>query len=81
MNHDYYKSMLVSAKEFRINEITEYQVNIDNYRLALELIGEEPDLQDFKSQIQELLTSNILEQKKAKIMYEVIVARLEQCAS
>jgi transcriptional regulator CtsR len=40
-------------------------------------IGEEPDLQGFKAQIQGLLASSILEQRKAQIMLEVIREQVE----
>ncbi len=78
MNKEFYKSMLLTGKEQRINEITEYQVNIDNFQLALKLIGDDPDLQEFKGQLENLLASNILEQKKSKIMHDVVTTRLEE---
>lgn len=78
MNQEFYKSMLLSAKDQRINEITEYQVNIDSFQLALKLIGDDQDLQEFKANVEHLLASNILEQKKSKIMHQVAITRLEE---
>ena len=77
MNHEYKKEILTAALDARIKEVTEYQVNIDNFTLAVERIGEDRELQEFKQQIQGLLTSSILEQRKAQIMLEVIKSQLE----
>lgn len=68
--------MLEAGYSQRINEVTEYQVNIDNYAMALDIIGDDPDLQAFKEQLQELLRTTIIEQKKSKIMLEVIKRQL-----
>jgi len=77
MNETYKKEILTSALEGRIREVTEYQVNIDNFKLAIELIGDREDLQDFKSQIESLLSSNTHELGKAQIMLEVIQSQME----
>lgn len=77
MNPDYKKEILSSAFDARVKEVTEYQVNIDNFTLAIERIGDEPELQDFKTNLQNLLTSSLLEQRKAQIMLEVIKSQLE----
>lgn len=77
MNTQYRTEILTSALEARIREVTEYQVNIDNFRLAIERIGDDPELQDFKIQIEGLLASSLLEQKKAQIMLDVIRSQLE----
>lgn len=77
MNHEYRKEILTAALNARIKEVTEYQVNIDNYRLAIEHIGDDKELQPFKQQIQALLQSSILEQRKAQIMLDVIKCQLE----
>lgn len=74
----YHHEILIASLEGRQKEITEYQVNIDNFRLAIEAIGEDVELQSFKSQLQELLASSLLEQKKAKIMLGVIEAQLKE---
>jgi hypothetical protein len=77
MNHEYQKEILTSALDARIKEVTEYQVNIDNFTLAIERIGDDLELQEFKSQLENLMTSSKLEQKKAKLMLEVIKSQLE----
>jgi hypothetical protein len=77
MNHKYQCEILTSALDARIKEVTEYQVNIDNFNLAIERIGEDSELQEFKQQLQDLLASSQLEQKKAKLMLEVIKSQLE----
>lgn len=77
MNTAYRNEILTSALDARIREVTEYQVNIDNFSLAIERIGNDPELQEFKVQIEGLLSSSILEQKKAQIMLDVIKSQLE----
>jgi hypothetical protein len=77
MNPTYHREILTAALDARIKEVTEYQVNIDNFRLALVHIGDDPELQDFKAQIEGLLASSIFEQKKARIMLDVIQSQLE----
>ena len=77
MNHEYRKEILTAALEARVKEVTEYQVNIDNYRLAIEKIGDDEELRPFKQQIQALLTSSLLEQRKAQIMLDVIRSQTE----
>ena len=77
MNPTYHREILTAALDARIKEVTEYQVNIDNFRLALVRIGDDPELQEFKAQIEGLLASSIFEQKKAKIMLDVIQSQLE----
>lgn len=74
--NQYHKEILLSALEARIKEITEYQVNINNFRLAIEKIGDDADLQEFKNHLSGLLSSSLLEQKKAKIMLSVIEQQL-----
>lgn len=73
----YHKELLLSALDAREREVTEYQVNIDNFSLAVERIGDDAELQDFKSNLQNLLTSARLEQRKAKLMLDVIKSQLE----
>lgn len=77
INREYQKEILTNALDARIREVTEYQVNIDNFRLAIELIGDDHELQQFKQQLQELLSSSLLEQRKAQIMLDVIKGQLE----
>jgi hypothetical protein len=69
-------SMLTDAKKHREDEVLEYQINIDNYRLAIVKAAQDPDMVEFKAQLESLLTSSIIEQKKAKIMLEVLTEQL-----
>jgi hypothetical protein len=64
----------LSARE---QEVEYYQINIDNYTIALDEISKLPDderaeLSGFAEQLTGLLASERLEQKKAKIMLAVI---------
>ena len=71
------EEILSMSLEGRVQEVMTYQINIDNYALALEEIGnlspdERNELSEFTEQLRTLLTSEKLEQKKAKIMLAVI---------
>lgn len=77
MNYEYRTQLLTAALDARIREVTEYQVNIDNYKLAIKTIGDDVELQQFKNQIQQLLESCIIEQRKAQIMLDVVQSQLE----
>lgn len=71
------EEILAMSLDARIQEIMYYQINIDNYSLALKKIAEQSpaeqlELSDFSARLKELLASEILEQKKAKIMLSVI---------
>lgn len=77
MNQDYRTEILTASLEGRIREVTEYQVNIDNFRAAIEMVGDDAELAGFKAQLQDLLASSCLEQRKAQIMLSVIRKQLE----
>jgi len=77
VNTKYKNEILTAALDARIKEVTEYQVNISNFTLAIEKIGDDPELQDFKSHLQELLSSSVFEQRKAQVMLEVIQSQME----
>ncbi len=71
------EEILVTTLKGREQEVMHYQLNIDNYTLALEEIGSLPaeeraELDGFAEQLRSLLTSERLEQKKSKIMLAVI---------
>ena len=71
------EEILATSLEARVAEVMHYQINIDNYAIALEEIGNMPsderaELSAFTEQLRTLLTSEKLEQKKAKIMLSVI---------
>lgn len=78
INDDYKKEILKAALDARIKEVTEYQVNIDNFRLAITYLQDDPELVEFKATLQNLLASNILEQKKSKVMLHVIQSQLKE---
>jgi len=71
------EEILQLSLEAREQEVMHYQINIDNYTLALAAIenmsaGEKAELSSFVDQLKGLLTSEKLEQKKARIMLAVI---------
>ena len=71
------QDVLTKALEQRCGDIMHYQINIDNYTIALDEISKLPDderaeLSGFAEQLTGLLASEKLEQKKAKIMLAVI---------
>jgi hypothetical protein len=76
------QEILETARAARVQEVLHYQINIDNYTLALKEISElspseRQELSTFSSQLTELLASEKLEQKKAKIMLSVIEKQVE----
>jgi hypothetical protein len=71
------EEILESSVKARENEIMLYQLNIDNYTLALKHMSkmdldEQAELSGFADQLRSLLASEKLEQKKAKVMLEVL---------
>jgi hypothetical protein len=75
------EGILAASLDARVQEVMHYQINIDNYTLALEEIGklsvdERAELSGFADQLRNLLASEKLEQKKAKIMLAVIQQQL-----
>lgn len=85
---DEYKILAVAREQIlqdslpaREAEVMHYQINIDNYTIALDEISKLPDderaeLSGFAEQLAGLLASEKLEQKKAKIMLTVIKRQL-----
>lgn len=73
------QEILLSAKEQRTQEVLGYQINIDNYTLAIEQIGlsNDPDLADFSNKLVELLKTEKIEQKKTQIILTVIEQQLQ----
>lgn len=76
MDEEYRIEILRGALEARRREVTEYQVNIDNFRLAIERIGDDPDLREYKAVIEQMLAEHLVEIKKAKLMLEVVEGQL-----
>lgn len=64
----------------RQREVMHYQINIDNYRLAIRKIesGNLTDLTEFANQLKELLNSSIKEQAKEQLLAEVISEQLKE---
>jgi len=62
--------ILKQSLDAREQEILHYQINIDNYTLAIKHIKEsgDTDLMDFCKVLEGLLITEIREQKKAKVM-------------
>ena len=78
MNFELREQMLRAALEQRTNEVTEYQVNIDNCVLGIEMIGNDPELSDFRGQLEKLRDTSIREQRKSQIMLDVVKAQVEK---
>ena len=78
MKTAYETELLQSALDGREREVIEYQVNIDNFRLAIERVGDDEDLQAFKEHLRNLLYSSLIEHKKASIMLSVVRDRLQE---
>ena len=75
------EEILATSLHAREQEIMHYQINIDNYTIALDEISKLPDderaeLSGFAEQLTGLLASEQIEQKKAKIMLAVIKRQL-----
>jgi len=70
------QELLESALKARTQEVTEYQVNIDNYRLAIERIGNDETMQEFKAILENLLQSSIVECRKAQLMLDVVAEQV-----
>ena len=72
--------ILTQAAEHRRTEVLQHQINIDNYRLAIEEIsknhGDVAHLQEFSARLLDLLKSSICEQDKEKILLKVIEKQL-----
>ena len=74
--NDYQKELLQNTLEARRREVVEYETNITNYALALERIGDDPDLVQFGELLAELMRTAKIECKKAKIMLDVVESQL-----
>lgn len=60
----------------RQQEVAEYEFNNVNFRMAIESIGEDKTMADFKSHLKQLLAESTHEQLKAQIMLDVVSSRL-----
>ena len=75
------EEILQTNLDARKQEVMHYQINIDNYTLALANIAamaadERSELLVFAEQLTGLLASERMEQKKAKVMLEVLRQQL-----
>ena len=75
------EEILQTNLDARKQEVMHYQINIDNYTLALANIAamaadERSELLGFVDQLTGLLASERMEQKKAKVMLEVLRQQL-----
>jgi hypothetical protein len=76
------EEILAVSLHAREQEIMHYQINIDNYTLALDEISkmsvaDQAEMSGFKNQLAELLASEKVEQKKASIMLNVIKRQVQ----
>lgn len=71
------QEILKDALKAREEEVLNYQINIDNYVRAIDKAQTDPDLGEFVERLRELLSSSLLEQKKSKVILEVIQDQIE----
>jgi UDP-N-acetylmuramyl pentapeptide synthase len=80
------KESLQSNLIQRQDEMAMYDININNFTLALELIDNTKwddaqlasAMQEYKMQLQELRRQNIVEREKTRIIHDVIAAQLKE---
>jgi predicted DNA-binding protein len=74
--------ILKSALESRNDEIENYQINIDNYTLAIEKInaehGDNQPIVEFRDNLSSLLESHKIEQLKSIIIRDVIAEQITE---
>jgi hypothetical protein len=74
--------LLTQNAEMRRASIEAYQMNIDNYTLAVADINEnfsdDPEMQAFKTRLEELLVTERREQGKERIMLRALEAQIAQ---
>lgn len=72
--------ILTDAYEHRQREVMHHQINIDNYRLAIDEIAkkhpEDEAMAEFANRLRDLLASSIIEQAKEVIMRDVMAKQL-----
>ena len=78
INNDTKIKALIEALKQRESEVFNYQINIDNYRLAIEYVDEScgDSFAEFRDQLCKLLQTEIHEQGKANIMLKVVESQL-----
>jgi len=71
------EEILKASLDSRTQEVMHYQINIDNYRIALEEISkmsadDQSLLSGFSDQLRTLMASEKMEQMKAQVMLTVL---------
>lgn len=76
--------ILTQALEGRDSELLGYQINIDNYRLAIAKIQaehpENEDLAAFREELEIRLAEELRQQLRARIIRDVIADQLQEAA-
>jgi ribosomal protein L14E/L6E/L27E len=77
--NEYTQKILRESATARQHAVMDYQINIDNYTLAIKEIDENhgDDMKEFRIRLEALLKTELLEQKKEMIMLKVITQQLE----
>lgn len=74
--------ILTQNAEMRRQSINAYQINIDNYTLGIADINanfaDDPDMQTFKTRLEELLVSEKREQGKERIILRALETQIAQ---
>lgn len=74
----YRKELLLLNLEARRKEVIDYQINIENFQLALKEIENDSSMSEFRQRLEQLLMEHIREHKKSSVMLKVLEA---QCAN
>jgi len=69
------KKALIEGLKQREQEVFGYQINIDNYRIALEIIP--GTMTEFKKDLEARLKEELKQQSIAQLMLDVILKQLE----
>jgi hypothetical protein len=74
--------ILKKSADARAKNVEDYQINIDNFRLAISEIEynhpNDPEMTQYAEQLRSLLNSSLQEQKKEMVMLKVIRRQLEE---
>lgn len=74
----YRKELLLTNLEARRKEVMDYQINIENFQLALKEIENDSSMNEFRQRLEQLLMEHIREHKKSSVMLKVLEV---QCAN
>ena len=74
--------ILKKSADARAKNVEDYQINIDNFRLAISEIEynhpNDPEMTQYAEQLRSLLNSSLQEQKKEMVRLKVIRRQLEE---